>query len=63
MGYKDACVENARAWISHKINIRHPGQLKKMKILGAVLELPSYSTANPAHLPQNWAKLAVLFSW
>jgi hypothetical protein len=41
-------------WISHKINIRHPGQLKKMKILGAVLEQPSYSTANPAHLPQNW---------
>ena len=21
------------------------------------------STANPAHLPQNWAKLAVLFCW
>ena len=21
------------------------------------------STANPAHLLQNWAKLAVLFSW
>ena len=34
-----------------------------MKILGTVLELNS--TANPAHSPQNWAKLAksaVLFS-
>jgi hypothetical protein len=29
-----------------------------MKILGAILELNS--TANPAHLPQNWAKLAKL---
>ena len=38
-----------------------------MKILGADLELPAInSTANPAHLPQNWAKSAksaVLFSW
>ena len=25
----------------HKMNIRHPGQLKKNKILGAVLELPA----------------------
>ena len=33
--------------------------------MGAVLELPANSTANPAHLPQNrakLAKLAVLFS-
>ena len=29
-----------------------------MKILGAVLELNS--TSNPAHSPQNWAKLAKL---
>ena len=39
---------------------------KKIKILGAVLELPANSTANPAHLPQKWAKwaeLAVQFSW
>jgi hypothetical protein len=36
--------------------------IEKIKILGAILELP----ANPAHLPQKWAKwaeLAVLFSW
>jgi len=26
-------------WISHKINIRHP--IEKMKILGAVVELPA----------------------
>ena len=40
--------------------------VEKIKILGAVFELPTNSTANPAHLPQNWAKLAklaVLFSW
>ena len=43
-----------------------PRTIEKMKILGAVLELPANSTANPAHSPQNWAKLAksaVLFSW
>ena len=37
-----------------------------MKILGAVWSHQLNSTANPAHLPQNWAKLAkstVLFSW
>ena len=33
-------------WISNKINIRHLGQLKN-------------STANPAHLPQNWAYFEV----
>ena len=42
--------------------------IEKIKILGAVLELHMYqldSSANPAHLPQKWAKwaeLAVLFS-
>ena len=46
-------------WISHKMNIRHPGQLKNW----------SYqlnSTANLAHSPRNlakWAELGVLFSW
>ena len=35
-----------------------PRTIEKMKILWAVLELPAY----PAHLPQNWAKLAMLFS-
>ena len=34
-----------------------------MKILCAVFELPVKGTANPAHLPQNWAKLAILSSW
>ena len=40
--------------------------IEKIKILGAVLELPADSTANPGYLPQTWAKwaeLAVLFSW
>ena len=36
---KDATFR--QQWISNKINIRHPGQLKKIKILGAVLELPA----------------------
>jgi hypothetical protein len=43
----------------------HP--TKKIKILGAILELHQLdSTANSAHLPPKWAKLAklaVLFSW
>ena len=33
--------------------------LKKIKMLEAVLD----STANPAHLPKNLTKLAVMFSW
>ena len=52
-------------WISHKINIRHPWQLKKSKSWEPFWSYQLNSTANPAHLPQNWAKLAklaVLFS-
>jgi hypothetical protein len=42
--------------------------IEKIEILGDVLELPArqHSTANLAHLPKKWAKLAklaVLFSW
>jgi hypothetical protein len=40
--------------------IRHPGKLKKW---GPFWSYRLNSTANPAHLPQSWAKLAVLFSW
>ena len=50
----------------NKINIRHPGQLKKWKSFEPFWSYQLNSTANPAHLPQNWAKLAklaVLFSW
>ena len=53
-------------WISHKIDIRHPWQLKKSKSWEPFWSYQLNSTANPAHLPQNWAKLAklaVLFSW
>ena len=53
-------------WISHKINIRHPWQLKKSKSWEPFWSYQLNSTANPAHLPQNWAKLAksaVLFGW
>ena len=40
--------------------------VEKIKILGAVLELPANRTANSAHFAQflgQGAKLAVLFSW
>jgi hypothetical protein len=52
-------------WISHKMNIRHPGKMKKWKSWEPFWSYQLNSTANPAHLPQNWAelgKLAVLFS-
>ena len=51
-------AKNARAWISYKINIRHPLQLKKSKSWKPFRSYQLNSTANPAHLPQNWAKLA-----
>ena len=53
-------------WFSHKMNNRHPLQLKKSKSCGPFWSYQLNSTANPAHFPQNWAKLAklaVLFSW
>jgi hypothetical protein len=55
------CLKNAGTQISMfspQMNNQHPLQLKKMKILGAVLELPANSTAYPAHLPEKWAKWA-----
>ena len=51
-------------WISHKMNIRHPGQLKKLNSWGPFWSYQLNSTANLAHLPRNgakWAELAVLF--
>ena len=44
--------------ISNKMDIRHPGQLKESKSWGPFWSYQLNSTANPAHLPQNWAKLA-----
>ena len=41
----------SRQWNQAPLTNRHQGQLKKIKILGAVLELPAKSTANQAHLP------------
>ena len=43
--------------------MRHPGQLKKLKSWELFWSYQPNSTANPVHLSQNWAKLAVLFSW
>ena len=44
-----------------------PREIEKIKILGAVLELPAKQrAANLAHLPRNqekWADLELLFSW
>ena len=47
-------------WISHKMDIRHPWQLK-IKILGAVLALPAKQHCQFAQFLGKWAKLAVLF--
>ena len=48
-------------WISHKMNIRHLWQLKKIKILGALLELPAKQhcqsspfTSKLGLIGQNW---------
>ena len=46
-------------WISNKINIRHLGQLKKWKSWEPFGSYQLNSTANPAHLPQNWAYFEV----
>ena len=46
-------------WISNKINIRHLGQLKKWKSWEPFGNYQLNSTANPAHLPQNWAYFEV----
>ena len=46
--------------------IWHPWELKKSKSWEPFWSYQLNSTANPAHLPQKWAKLAksaVLFSW
>jgi hypothetical protein len=42
---------------------RHSWQLKKSKSCEPFWSYQQNSIANPAHLPKNWAKLAVLFSW
>ena len=45
------------------MNNQHPWQLeKKIKILGAVLELPAKQHCHFS-LITKWAELAVLFSW
>ena len=46
-------------WISNKINIRHPGQLKKWKSWEPFESYQLNSTTNPAHLPQHWANVEV----
>ena len=52
--------KNARVWVSMDFKSdKHsaPRTIEKMKILGACYQLNS--TANPAHLPQNWAYFEV----
>ena len=41
-----------------KMNYRHPWELKKSKSWEQFWSYQLNSTANPAHSPQNWAKLA-----
>ena len=41
------------------MNNRHPWPLKKSKSWGPFWSYQLNSTANPAHLPQNWAKFEV----
>ena len=53
-------------WSSAQMNNWHRWQLKKLKSWGPVWSCQLKSTANPAHLPQKWAKwaeLVALFSW
>ena len=54
-------------WISANIKVWHPWQLKKkIKSWGPCWSNQLNSTANLAHLPKKWhkmAKLAVLLSW
>jgi hypothetical protein len=53
-------------WFSHKMNNRHPLQLKKSKSWEPFGSYQLNSTADLANLAQfcgKWAGLAVLFSW
>ena len=58
--------ELRQQWISAKIKVWHPWQLKKSKSWGPLRSYQLNSSANSANLPQKWAKwakLAVLISW
>ena len=58
------CMENAGAEIANKG--LGPMAIEKSKSWEPFWSYQLNSTANPAHLPQNWTKLAksaVLFSW
>ena len=46
-------------WFSHKMNKRHPLQLKKSISWEPFGSYQLNSTANPAHLPQNWPNFEV----
>jgi hypothetical protein len=47
-------------WISPKMNIRHPGELKKLKSWGPFWSYQLNSTANLALSLGKWAELALL---
>ena len=46
-------------WFSHKMNKRHPLQLKKSISWEPFGSYQLNSIANPAHLPQNWPNFEV----
>ena len=69
--YEFLCLKNAATQIRyqcflHQVNNRQPWQLKKSKSWKPLWTYQLDSSANPAHLPQKWAKwaeLAALFGW
>ena len=44
-------------WISHKMNVRHPGQLKKLKSWWPFWSYQLNSTANPAQFPKRMGQM------
>ena len=63
MNYRGRATSKMRGhgsqWISNKINILHLGQLKKWKSWEPFGSYQLNTTANPAHLPQNWPNVEV----
>jgi hypothetical protein len=55
-----------KQWISHKVNMWHPGQLKQNKSWGPFWSFQLNSKANlanVAHYVGKWVGLTVLSSW
>ena len=61
LSYKAKTEKNGgyrQQWISHKMNIWHPEQLKKKnKILGTILELPAKQQCHFGPFTKKWGKM------